>query len=667
MSLGPQQKGERDRLQYDLEYKRIRRHLDSDSLEEASDYISLLRDKVSEGNSTQDQLVLDVLTFIIQNKANKIQENLQLIPKLEGTITNKLMFTDFVIAKADTLWKAGKPLDALSSLEIIENEISTFKSDLISKPELNVIDIAEREVDIQNIKGTICWYLGDVGKAHVSFNQALNLIVKSKLPNQIFLATTLNNLGNITSYKGDLFIALGHHLHSLEIRQKFHNKTDIACSYGNIAEIYQYMGKYDLALDYYKRAQELFETLDNHLYLPQLYHDLINVYLIFEDLQKSQFYLDRLKDLDSKYGKVDPIIHTYFLLSEGLMLKNSTSLMKKFKAADNFLQIANGPVIDSSLTAQAIFNLSDILLLEMRLTQSEENLDDIKARLTYLFSLAEDQTSPLLLVQCLLLDSKLKLLEFNVEEAKTALSKALKIANNIGLKKFESLIPDELNHLLRQEKTWENLRLTGATIDKRIEFAGLDRTLDNIIRRRHNQADLLDLIKQAIEPTVKQLKPWEKSNEQILDVFYNIMSSETYITIYRQFKLGPEIYLSDDLRFSKTDKILLETKLGVFFITSVGQGDNSNEGLFGPLPFPDSPEYESIIYSCFMNDPENKDPRANGQSYCLFVLTFPKTFEPYYSNRQFLTKTFDDFQTQFNKLQDIQKSNLEDLKLQLIT
>ena len=158
----------------------------------------------------------------------------------------------------------------------------------------------------------------------------------------------------------------------------------------------------------------------------------------------------------------------------------------------------------------------------------------------------------------------------------------------------------------------------------------------------------------------------EQKNELLMEEFIKILSEQTYITLFRQSKIGPEIYLTDNLGFSKTEKNVLETKVGVYFTTAIGQGGSGNEGLYGPLPFPDNPEYESLIYSCFMEDKENKDPRSHGNSYCLFVVTFPKKFVPYFANRNYLTRIFSEFQKKHNSVQEIKKSYLEELKSDLI-
>lgn len=648
-------------LNYYIEYSKIKEYIDNDKIKEGLNYITKMQNSLG-SKSSHNKLVLDVLTCVIQDRADLIDENLILISKLENTkIEKSLMCFDFTIAKADTFWKAGKHKEALLSLETIEDDISKYKENLSNPEEIN--DIIERDVYIQHVKGVIYWYLGEVPKSQACFELAFSFV--DKLSNKFYLANALNDLGNIYSYQGELDLALDKHQHALELRKNLANKTDLACSLANIGEINQYMGKYDQALNFYKQAQVFFESLESYLYLPQLYHDLININLLENNFQEAQVNLEKLKILNIEHND-NLFIQTYLKLSEALILKSSSSLITKFKAADNLFQIANAPGVDKSLTAEAIFNLADLLLLEIKLLQDEEKLKDVYNWVEKLLLLAEQLNSPVLIWQTYILDSKLKLLEFKIEDSKNILLKARDLAKHRGIKKYENLVNRELEQLKSQEGQWEILRLKGATLGERMDLTGLEKTLDNLIRKRQDRSVLMDIMLKNIETSVQDLNLSEMADDQITDYFYKMLSKETYITIYRQFKLGPEIYLSDELDFSKTDKKLLEIKLGVFFITAVGQGENSNEGLYGPLPFPDNSDYISIIYSCFMKDLENKDPRYKGNSYCLFIVTFPKQFESYYSNRSFLTQIFRNFQEKFEKIQDIQQEDIAKLKSLLI-
>jgi tetratricopeptide (TPR) repeat protein len=479
-------KGKKEELVYDTEYKGIKKFIDKEDVNAGFNYLTKMQERMTE-ITDHDKLIIDLLTCILQNKANKIPENLELIPKLENNIKDPMMFIDFTIAKADTFWKAGKQQEALSALESVQSKVTKLNEEFSNQAGKTDLEIVEREADVENIKGIVCWLLGDVIKSQKAFQKALSL--RGILGNKKNFASSLNNLGNVFTYKGELQFALDHHTQALEIRKTLPNKSELASSLGNLAEIYHYMGNYDSALDYYQQAQQIFETIDNKLFQAKLYYQLVSLHLEYNNLSKAEEYLQKLSDLH-KAASENPYIKTLFILSEGMILKDSDRLMKKFKAGENFLQIANGPVVDSELTVQAIFNLNDILLLEMRLSQNEEILNEVQSWSSKVIQLAEEQKSSVLIVQSYLLDSKLKLLDFKVDEAKELLIKGQETANKKGIMKFEYFISRELDQLLSQEEKWEELKANGASLIERIDLTGLEQTLNNLIRKREEFAEI---------------------------------------------------------------------------------------------------------------------------------------------------------------------------------
>ena len=100
-------KGKKEELNYEKEYKAVKSYIDNENVKEGLVYVTKLQEKQSEDISIHDQIIINVLTCILQNKANKIPENLDLISKLDGSIKDQLMFFDFTIAKADTFGKLG--------------------------------------------------------------------------------------------------------------------------------------------------------------------------------------------------------------------------------------------------------------------------------------------------------------------------------------------------------------------------------------------------------------------------------------------------------------------------------------------------------------------------------------------------------------------------------
>lgn len=646
-------------LIYESEYKVIKSFIDNQNFNDGFNYLSDKQKQFTPSVTPQDKLVLEVLLCILQAEASKLHENLQLIPTLENSIQDQLMLIDFTIAKAETLWKSGKQAESLESIKGIDIPFSDFKNTLsgqASNPE-----IIERESDINNIKGITSWFLGNVQNALMFFEQSLHF--REQLSNKKKIAASLNNLGIIYTYLGELEIALDQYNRVVELLKDSPNKEDLASPYANIGQIYQYMGHFGFALDFYELAMDIFDKTDHKLRKANVYSLILNLHLESKNIPEAQIYLDKLKPLDDPPGE-NRYIYALITVDEGLILKNTEGLRNKFKAGENFLQIANGPVVDSELTAKAIFNLNDILLLEMRLEKNDNNLPEIQNWLNKLIKISVEHNSSVLLIQCYLFDSKLKLLEFKVKEAKGILNRARELANEKGLKKYEYVIAKELDQILSQEAQWVNLGTKGANIVERLDLAGLEKTLDDLIHKRQDKTELIDLIKQSIGPNIQNID--NMTNEQILENFYKYILDATYITVFRMSVVGPVIYLTDELNFIGTDKEIVEIKLGVYFTTALGQGENNNIGVFGPLPFPDTTNYLSIIYSCFMKDPENADPRANGKSYCLYIVTFPKAIEPYYDNKRLLLQIFDKFQAKFDKIQDLTQKDLAELKVKLV-
>lgn len=651
-------------LNYNDEYRIIQNYISTDNANEGLNYLIKRKGDFNKNISSQDQIKLNLLECIIQQATRKNHENLELFQALEGKLSDQLMIIDYMRIKILTYISLQWFQEALTILNDLEEKIVSIKNDLANLKLVNSLDFIEREALVYKLKGFIFNYSGNTEQALSSYLKGIELA--DKISDSHLSASMLNSIGNIYNKRGELQSALNYYKHALQIWENLDNKSRYASVYVNIGVLYGFMDNYEQAIHYYKQALVIKKSFDNKFDLGGIYTNMIELLLNHNKTNEAWVYLKELKDIDLISEKPSTI-HSLYLLMEGFALKNSKRLTDKFKASANFLEIANNENINVEITSQAIFNLTDIRLLEMKLTQNEEILVEIKPWLSKLSTIAEKQKSPRLLAQTYLLDSKLKILELKFTNAEEMLRKAHEIANQQGLKVLDQLIKEEYDHLTSQEEALTKLHVKGGgSLIERVELTGLDKTLDELINRRFDSTELVDLINQTLAPSVNDSDPTKVKSEQVMENFYTMISNETYLTIIRQFTVGPEIYLTDELKFSKMDRILLGTKIGVFFMTAVGQGNSPNQGLFGPLPFPGNNDYESIVYSCFVNDSDNIDPRANGQSYCLIVLSFAKTFEPYYGNRQYLTQNFENFVRKYEKLQDMTMESLYDLKVNLI-
>ena len=80
---------------------------------------------------------------------------------------------------------------------------------------------------------------------------------------------------------------------------------------------------------------------------------------------------------------------------------------------------------------------------------------------------------------------------------------------------------------------------------------------------------------------------------------------------------------TEELDFSDDQERFL-LKVGVFYMTLLGQGSENTLGIFGPLPVPGYPEFRSLVYVFTIKDKTTTDLRKKGQEYCLLVFFIPQ-------------------------------------------
>ena len=409
-------------ISYDSEYTVLKTFFEMEDYKGSISALKTFETKIkkTKTNKKTNMTLYDVLKFLTYSKFNKISESLSLLERIEknanfGDLKESLMYIDIKIAKADIFWKIGKNNEALEILQKLEKE---FSSKTLSN------NVLERIGELFNLKGIFYWFNGEVNEAQNSFQHSLT--VMGRIGNKTKFTAALNNLGNVSIYKGDLNVALDLHLQALEVRMKLGVKNHIASSLGNIAEIYHYKGEFEKSLENYLQAKELFEEIENVLYQAKVNYELMTLYLEYDKLEDAKNTLQTLDGL-RKTSPSNDYIRILYYFSEGLLFKKSKRLLDKFHAAINFNSIVKDKVIDNEITVQAILNLTDILLLEIRLSNNERILDDIKNYCSEVHRIAQLQNSPVLIVQGYLLESKLDLLDFKYMEAKNILYSAVSI------------------------------------------------------------------------------------------------------------------------------------------------------------------------------------------------------------------------------------------------
>ena len=438
---------------------------------------------------------------------NLLQQSLSLKRKLEtpyevAATLNDIGFVFFYKGKTAAALEHFQ--ESLSIFEKLENQHSIVK--------------------VLNNIGMIKWRNGELDQALDYYHRCS--AISEKLENKRYTATILHNIGLIYRQRGDFISALDFFDNSLTFFEELDNKKEIAICLNNIGSTYQIRGELDLALQFFQRSLVISEELEDNYELGLSFNHLGNVYKckgeyntaiafflkslhLFEEIgddldtclalynmidtsitkeltkhasEETKKYLAKLKKINDK-GENKQINQRY-RLAKAMTLKMSDRVIKRAEAQQIFQQIAIEEIYEIDVTVVAMLSLCDLLLLELRTSESEEALEELKTILDQLHTIAEEQYSSLWLTHIYLLQSKLALLELDLNRAQNLITKAEQIAEEKGLNQLATTILLEADLLMNQLSKWEQIIDQKPSVNEMFELTQFEKLLERMIYKK---------------------------------------------------------------------------------------------------------------------------------------------------------------------------------------
>ncbi len=400
----------------------------------------------------------------------KIKEALQIILKLEQTEDLSLKeLLSYKLAKADLLRSLGNYSDAI---EIAQETYDGFQSlgDLVSS------------LDSLLIQAYSYMIMVNITQSEHLIPQAENLFkaIKDTLTLDLRERESLfvRIKANIHFSKGEIQRSLKLNKRAYELAKDICNEQLISASLNNIASVYYNMKKYDEAIIYAKQAVKV----NHNLTLAVALSTLIEINASKGNIKEAKVYLECLREhsekFDSKWNK------TCYYSVKALVLKSSLRARDRIKSEDLFKKLALDTSVAGEMRIDAIIQLCDLNLIELRITKDLDIINEIHPYIQELLSIAESQHSYLYLAETHLLQAKLSLLTLDIKGAKRFLTQAENIADSYGLKLLAMKISYEHDELLRQTKMWENLKISEVSLSERLELTGLNEQMDYMMNKR---------------------------------------------------------------------------------------------------------------------------------------------------------------------------------------
>ncbi|MHA1509425.1 MAG: TIR domain-containing protein, partial [Promethearchaeota archaeon] len=407
----------------------------------------------------------------------EINKAFQIVFELEkrGDLSAKELFSCKLL-KATLLYKSLKYSDAIIYTDQLLQE-NQKQGDLLA-----FLDI----LTIQSLSHIV---LGHVSKSEDLIKKADDTFKKIKATSIIDLRERESLLvrikANICTWKGQIHRSLELNKKAFELAEGSKDKGLISTPLINIVEKYAFLGDYDNAKLYAERVIQI-------QYQPLLIFALgylIDILLDKGDIERAKHYFQQVSEIREKdKSKINEVIYRYY---KALLLKTSLRSKNRVKSEKLLKQIIDDKDVSGGFktfwTKKRIFtiiNLCDLLLIELRITNYPEIIDEIQLYIQKLLDFAEQQHSYWILCETYLLQAKLALLSLDLKEARRLLTQAQQIAEKYGLSLLARKISNEHDELLKQLEMWENLKESKAPMAERMKLSRLNEQMEGMVKKR---------------------------------------------------------------------------------------------------------------------------------------------------------------------------------------
>ncbi|MFX0090321.1 MAG: tetratricopeptide repeat protein [Candidatus Hodarchaeota archaeon] len=456
--------------------------------------LDLTQQIVAKCQETQrhDKILVDAIIPMIDvlNRLGRVDEAFELINQHEqilnilsedSPLETKFREAALIYHKGRVYYYKG---DYEQALEYILSSLA-LRKELNNNPEITN-SLLELKNNLEsgvclNMLGVIYWYQGNLDNALDYYQQSLEMV--EKIGNKLLITRALNNIGEVYKIKGELDLALEYHQKNLTVFEELKNKQDTINCLTNIGIIHYEKGDLDQSTLHLKRSLSLSEGIANNLTMSEMLFYLISVAIEKSDLEQAHQHLDRLKGINNQEADNKRISQRY-RVAEALLLKTSKRARNRAKAEEIFEQIIEEEVIEHEMTAFALLNLCDLLLVELRTTGDESALREVKQLVSRLLEIAKEKQSHSLLAETAWLQSQLALIELEIEEAKRLLTQAQLLAEEKGLIRLAMTISKEHDILLEQTNLWEDFTKRAAPFAERMAVTHLEEQLVRMIKTK---------------------------------------------------------------------------------------------------------------------------------------------------------------------------------------
>lgn len=334
--------------------------------------------------------------------------------------------------------------------------------------------------------GNVAWVLSTIGIGHQvggEFNISIEYLTRSLEIKECPLMIKNENLrflGEVYAQKGELNLALDYFQEASASCEKIGDNRNYLSLLYHLGHLCQMRGNLDRAVEYYEQALALGKEIQYPFSIAWMFYRLIISNLDRESYDQANLYLNQLGQMSREYQ----FFSQFHDLCKALILKKTLRISQLADAEKILKHLIKDTNIIHELRVFSLVNLCDLYLSELTMTNNSSILDELNPLITELLKIAEEQNTPSLIAETLLLQGRVALIKLNLDLARQFITKAQIIAAENEFNLLARKISHEHDKLLEELEMWETLKKTKASMKKRVELSAPDQNIDRMLEKQ---------------------------------------------------------------------------------------------------------------------------------------------------------------------------------------
>ena len=328
---------------------------------------------------------------------------------------------------------------------------------------------------LNNLYGNINHLKGELDQALKYFEKGLK---QAEELDKFTESIILNNIGNIYSDKGIFDSAIDNYSKAFDIASSIDYVWISSIVLSNLGLSYHLKADYKKSIEYYTMSLEKGEEEHQPVQIAGTYFNLIVANIELKNEAEITKYFDLLRILSTKDS--NKLIFYYYEISRALIQKSKKGLNYFAEAQDILKRILRENIPHSGLKQLVIINLADLMIKELSIEPNDEILMELNNTIDKLYAHGKEQNIFHLIIEALILKSKITLVEGNIKQAERLLVQASILAEEKNLTYLENKSNAEYKIFRKQITNWAEMIENNTPLVEKMKLAEIQNYISDL-------------------------------------------------------------------------------------------------------------------------------------------------------------------------------------------